>query len=255
MTISNAPPSGNPAGKYDLRSLLRLWWTKNLQKLDDMLPAKVIAYDAATNTAQVQPLISVVTTDNQLVQRAQVASVPVFQLSMGGFILNLPCNSGDLGWIKANDRDISLFMQTGQMSPPNTQRKHSFEDAMFIPQALRSLVTIASEDAGNMVLQNNGGTVKIALWPTLIKILAPAGVGIGDTPNAHAERFWICPALLKPLGFLPCLPPKKVLSPARRLDSWFTTQQNKAFRLITGACGHKWFKHFKLPVPRATILS
>ena len=151
-----------------------------------MLPAQVIAYDAATNVAQVQPLISVVTTDNQLVQRAQVASVPVLQASGGGFLLRFPVNSGDLGWIKANDRDISLFKQTGEMSPPNTQRKHSFEDAIFIPQSLWSLITIASEDATNAVFQNYAGTVKIALWSNLIKILAPKGVGIGGTPNQHA---------------------------------------------------------------------
>ena len=186
MTVNNAPPSRNPTDNDTLNGMLRLVLTKFLQKTDDMLPAKVIAYDPATNTAQVQPLISVVTTDNQIVNRAQIASVPVFQLSMGGFILRFPCHSGDLGWIKANDRDISLFKQTGQMSPPNTQRKHSFEDALFLPQAAWSLVTLASEDTGNAVFQNYAGTVKIALWSNLIKILAPEGVGIGGTPNPHA---------------------------------------------------------------------
>ena len=64
---------------------------------------------------------------------AQVASVPVFQISMGGFAINFPCNPGDLGWLKANDRDISMFKQTGQQAQPNTQRKHSFEDANLHP--------------------------------------------------------------------------------------------------------------------------
>jgi hypothetical protein len=105
---------------------------------------------------------------------------------MGGFVINFPCNPGDLGWLKANDRDISMFKQTGQQSQPNTQRKHSFEDGLFIPQAARSLITVAAEDAGNLVLQNYDGTCKIAIWPTLLKILAPAGVGIGGTPNGNA---------------------------------------------------------------------
>ena len=179
---SNAPPSGNPADKYSLLGLLRLAHAKFLQRTDDMLPAQVIAYDAAANVAQVQPLISVVTTDNQIVQRANIASVPVIQISGGGFLLRFPINSGDLGWIKANDRDISLFKQTGAISPPNTQCKHSFEDAIFIPQ-LWSLVTIAEEDTTNAVFQNYAGTVKIALWSNLIKILAPEGIGIGATPR------------------------------------------------------------------------
>jgi Phage protein Gp138 N-terminal domain len=181
-----ATPSRNPADDDSLAGVFRLVLTKFLQGVDDMLPAKVIAYNADANTAQVQPLIVVTTTDNQQIPRAQIASVPVFQISMGGFVINFPCNPGDLGWVKASDRDISIFKQTGQQAQPNTQRKHSFEDAIFIPQAARSLITIAAEDVGNLVLQNYAGTCKIALWPNLIKILAPKGVGIGGTPNPSA---------------------------------------------------------------------
>lgn len=183
MTIDNAPPSRNPTDNDSLNGALRLVLTKFLQRTDDMLPAKVIAYDPVTNTAQIQPLISVVTTDNRIVQRAQVASVPVFQLSMGGFILRFPCNSGDLGWIKANDRDVSLFKQTGQASPPNTQRKHSFEDAIFLPQAAWSLVSIADEDADNAVLQNYSGSVKISLSQDSIVISAQSAVTV-NAPTA-----------------------------------------------------------------------
>lgn len=170
---TNSPPSGNPADRHNLRGVMRLVLSKFLQRTDDMLPAKIIAYNKATNMAKVQPLIMVVTTDNQNVNRAQVASVPVYQASGGGFILRFPINPGDFGWIKANDRDISLFMQTGEMSPPNTQRKHTFKDALFIPQAFFDLVTIADEDANNVVLQNYAGTVKIALWADQVKITAP----------------------------------------------------------------------------------
>jgi hypothetical protein len=131
-------------------------------------------------------MITVVTTDNQIINRAQVASVPVYQASGGGFIVRFPVKSGDFGWIKANDRDISLFMQTGKMSPPNTQRKHTFKDALFIPQAFFDLVTIAGADDDNLVIQNYAGTVKISMSNTNIVIDASAGVGIGGIPNAHS---------------------------------------------------------------------
>ncbi|MHC5543545.1 Gp138 family membrane-puncturing spike protein, partial [Singulisphaera rosea] len=121
--------------------------------------------------------------------RAQVASVPVFQYGGAGFVMSFPVATGDTGWIKANDRDISLFKQTMQANPPNTQRKHSFEDAMFFPDTLLDGVTIAAEDVGNAVFQNGDGTVRLALWPTLFKFTAPQ-VTVGDiegytpTPNA-----------------------------------------------------------------------
>jgi hypothetical protein len=186
---THSPASRNQSDNGTVAGMLRLVLGKFLQHVDDMLPAQVIAYDAAKNLAQVQPLISMVTTDNMLVSRAQVASVPVFQVSGGGFVLNFPISTGDLGWLKANDRDISLFKQTGGKCAPNTQRKHSFEDAIFIPQAARSLITVAAEDIGNAVLQSYDGTVRLALWAGMLKITAPH-MGIGDTPgfapNANA---------------------------------------------------------------------
>jgi len=181
---TNAPPSGNPANRHNLRGVMSLMLSKFLQRTDDMLPAKVIAYDPATNMAQVQPMIMVVTTDNQNVNRAQVASVPVYQASGGGFILKFPINPGDFGWIKANDRDISLFIQTGQMSPPNTQRKHSFKDALFIPQCAFDLVTIAGGDTNNVVLQNYAGTIKISMSETTLNITAPSTINL-TAPNIN----------------------------------------------------------------------
>jgi len=186
--VQNSPPSGNPADRHNLRGVIRLVLNKFLQKVDDCLPAIVIAYNLDTNMAQVQPLVAAVTTDNQIVNKAQVASVPVYQISAGGFILRFPVKPGDIGWIKANDRDISLFMQTGKMSPPNTQRKHSFKDALFYPQTLWPNVTIAGGDAANCVLQNYAGTVKISLSETAIVINAPTAVTVNtETATINAS--------------------------------------------------------------------
>lgn len=181
----NAFPSRNPADDDSLPGGIKIALRKQLQNTDDMLPAKVIAYDRTTNRAQVQPLIVMITTANEQVQRAQIASVPVAQFGGGDFVISFPLKNGDLGWIKANDRDISLFKQFYTQSAPNTHRMHSFEDAVFIPDTMMKGVTIASEDEENLVIQNLGGTVKIAWWASLLKIIAPR-VGIGGTPDANA---------------------------------------------------------------------
>lgn len=167
-------PSGSPADDGTFIGLFRFAHDKFLQGVDDMLPARVIAYDRATNMARVQPLISMVTTNNQQVDRAQVASVPVLQLGGGGFVLSFPIKTGDIGWIKANDRDISLFKQSGVNSPPNTQRKHSFEDALFIPDTMLRGITVAPEDQNNVVLQNISGSVRISMSETGIEITTPS---------------------------------------------------------------------------------
>ena len=189
---TNAPPSRNPADNDSLAGLMRVVTRKLLQNTDDMLPARVIAYDRTANTAQVQPLINVLTTDGQQTGRAQVAAVPVLQLGGGGFLISFPVDTGDLGWIKANDRDVSLFRQFHAASAPNTYRMHSFEDAMFIPDTMLQGVTIAAEDEANAVFQNLAGTVRLALWNALLKITAPNAC-ITDTagyaPRQRPARF------------------------------------------------------------------
>lgn len=181
-----SPPSIDPASKGDLTGTVRFILTKFLQGVDDMLPARIVAYDRATNRAQVQPLISIVTTTNQRVEKAQIASVPVLQLGGGGFVLSFPLNAGDLGWIKANDRDISLFLQSKSSAPPNTQRKHSFEDALFIPDTMLRQVTIDPEDEEAVTLQSLDGSIKIALHSDSISIKSPM-INMDSTLNVSGD--------------------------------------------------------------------
>ncbi len=172
MVDEFAIPSRNPADDGTLVGAINLSLRKWLQYTDDMLPAKVIKYDRATNRVQVQPMIRMVKTNGQQVSRGQIASLPVLQMGGGGFILSFPLNPGDLGWIKANDRDISLFLRGYAEAEPNTKRLHNFSDALFIPDVMTGY-TIADGDDGNAVLQNLDGSVKIALFADKIKITAP----------------------------------------------------------------------------------
>lgn len=180
-TTPHANPSRDPANSDSLLGMARQVLDKFLQNVDDMLPARVLSYDRTTNRATVVPMVKVLTTDGRQVGRAQVASVPVMRFGGAGAVLSFNLQAGDLGWIKANDRDISLVLQGYQDSGPNTLRKHSFQDAVFVPDVMTG-VTIASEDEGNAVLQTLDGSVKIALWPDRIKLAAGSvSVVIGPT--------------------------------------------------------------------------
>lgn len=176
----NSPPSINPTDQDSLTGAFRFIITKRLQAVNHKLPAKIISYDRATNRAQVQPLIAVITTNGQIISRPPIASVPVQQLGGGGYFLSFNLKPDDLGWIETNDRDISLFLQSYTESKPNTLRMFDFADSVFVPDVMTGY-TIASEDAENCVLQSLDGTVKIALWPDRIKITVPNQVLIeGD---------------------------------------------------------------------------
>lgn len=171
MTDQNQIPSRDPANDDSMTGLFRQVLDKHLQNTDDMLPAQVIAFNRQNNTVQVKPMIKVLTTSGQTVSRAQIIGLPVMQIGGGGMVLAFNLKPGDLGWIKANDRDISLFLQSWSEAAPNTLRKHSFSDAVFIPDVMHGW-TIAGEDAESAVLQTLDGTMRIALWPDKIKLTA-----------------------------------------------------------------------------------
>lgn len=172
MTDNQAPPSRDPANDGTLTGMLREVMGKMAQGLDDCLPAVVVAFDRTSNRATVKPLVQVLTTKGETVSRAQLVSVPVFQIGGGGFILNFNLKPGDLGWIKASDRDTSLFLQSYNEQRPNTKRMHSFSDGLFFPDVMRGY-TINGEDAENAVLQNLDGTCRVSIWPDRVKITAP----------------------------------------------------------------------------------
>lgn len=186
---TNAPPSRDPANDGSMLGVLQQVLRKFLQNnIDDMLPARVVSYDRVANRAQVLPLVRILTTDGRQVRRAQVANVPVMQFGGGNALLSFDLQPGDLGWVKANDRDISLVMSRGAESAPNTLRMHSFEDAVFIPDIMRGY-TINAEDAGNAVLQTRDGSVRVAIWPDRIKLTAGAlSLTIGPSEHVFEGR-------------------------------------------------------------------
>lgn len=194
MTGKNAKPSRDPANDDSIVGMLRQVLDKTAQNTDDMLPARVIAFNRETNRAQIQPMIHVVTTNGENVPRAQIIDIPVVQVGGGGFVLLLPLKTGDFGWIKASDRDISLFLQSWQESPPNTFRKHSFSDAVFIPDVMRGW-TLAGEDADRAVLQSLDGNTRISIGADDIIMTAGAASltiaadAVTSTVPIHAPNF------------------------------------------------------------------
>ena len=178
---SNAVPSINPSNNHDLAGMLTHTLGKTIQNIHCKLPAKIISYDRTANRASVQLMIMLLTTDNSTFSRAPIAEVPVFQYGSGEFFISFNLKAGNLGWIDASDRDISLFLQTYSEEAPNTIRNHDFADGVFYPDIMTKY-TIQSEDAENMVIQNLDGSTKITLGASNIKIKHPTLVTI-DAPS------------------------------------------------------------------------
>ena len=95
------------------------------------------------------------------------------QMGGGGVVLSFDLQPGALGWLKANDRDISLVTQAYRDHAPNTLRLHSFQDAVFVPDVMTGY-TIPAEDESHAVLQTLDGSVRVAVWPDRLKLTAGA---------------------------------------------------------------------------------
>ncbi len=177
--------SRNPANSGTLSGALKEIMGKFLAGVDDMLPAVVIEYDRTENRATVRPLIRIQKTDNTLEDRAEIASVPVLNIGGGNGVLSFNIIPGDLGWIKASDRDISLFLQneTPVDVPPNTLRKHDFSDSLFIPDQFRKY-TIAEEDDENAILlQTLDGSKRIAIDDESIRLTSDSQIFLEAETN------------------------------------------------------------------------
>lgn len=183
--------SQNPGAHANLASTLDTVFTKKQMKIECMLPAQVISYDRAANEATVKPLIQMKSTTGATLARPNYAKIPVLALGNGDFVINFPLKPGDLGWIEASDRDISLFMQSLSDSAPNTNRLHKFSDARFIPDTFRKY-TIAGEDSEAMVIQSVDSSTRIAIFHDKINITTPTEINIKaankvniDTPETN----------------------------------------------------------------------
>ena len=168
-----ADQSRDPANDDSLTGLFKEVLKKFQQNSDDLLPAQIVSYNRTTNRATVQILIPLIDVNGNLINRARATNIPVLLVGGGDFFLSYHLPAGSLGWIKANDRDISLFLETYTARQPNTLRLHSFEDALFIPDIMTNY-TIAGEDEQAAVIQNRDGSVKISLTESRIKLTAPA---------------------------------------------------------------------------------
>lgn len=194
MTDKNAKPSVDPANLGSMQGMMRHVLDKYMQDVDDMLPARVVAFNGDRNKPRVsvQIMYMMTTTEGNVVPMSQVANVPVLTMSGGGFVLSLPVKEGDLGWLKANDQDISLFLQSFNEQPGNTKRMHSFEDAIFVPDVMKGW-DIAGADQDSAVLQSLDGMVKLTLSTTAIRMqsgssyvnVAAAGVDIESPYLKH----------------------------------------------------------------------
>lgn len=166
MEITKTIPSHNPADENTLDGLNNVLIDKISMGIQNVIPAIVQSYDKVTNRAIVKPAITGVASQGQKISKEPYIDIPVLNLSGGGFVISFPIKQGDIGWLVACDRNISIFKQNLEESAPNDYRKHKFEDGFFIPDKINNTPT----KDNSLIIQNSAGTVSIELTETGVNI-------------------------------------------------------------------------------------
>jgi hypothetical protein len=92
---------------------------------------KIIAYDPAKMTVDVQP-ISKRLDQGSYESQPPILSVPVSCQRGGGFAMRVNYKPGDVGSVIFCDHDIDNAVAGGAEGEPNTERNHSSSDAVFM---------------------------------------------------------------------------------------------------------------------------
>lgn len=131
------------------------------RELHTCLPAKVVSYDAATQTCAVQPQVKRVVVDeegNESVESLpQIVGVPVGFYVGGGFMMTFPVAAGDTGLLIFSELPIDTWLNAGKESDPGDLRHHALGDAFFAPIVRPTANKLADASADTLALGKTGG--------------------------------------------------------------------------------------------------
>ena len=159
----------NESSEKQLVDLIKQLMSTVKKELEVSIPCVITAV-ISRQKVTVKPLIKVVDKSGNTYSRDVIEGIPVFALGTSNMVVSMPVAVGDKGWLQANDRDLSLFLQSFEESEPPTNRMHSFSDGLFVPDAMNDY-TIAEEDAGALVIQTSDGTNKITMDATKTRVV------------------------------------------------------------------------------------
>lgn len=149
----------------------------NRSDIHTAIPACVMSYDAATQTADIKPEIKRVirTRLGEPVEEALpvIPAVPVVFPGSGEFFMSFPVQPGDTGMLIFCERNIDRWRETEGDVNPGDQRAHGLAGATFHPGLRRTANALADANGSNMAFGRDGGFVVHVT--TMDDIELPAG--------------------------------------------------------------------------------
>lgn len=186
---------GGNAAQPGLEELILEAVRGELARAHVALPAKIVSYDQATQTATVQPTIRARYRDERgqstPYQLPSIAKVPVAFPAGGGFSITWPLAVGDKGLLLVVERSLDEWKATdGDDCTPQDPRRFDLTDCTFIP-ALRSPAAPLTEVlAGAMVIAG----AEIRLGSKTAAQAFVLGTAFKTLYNAHTHATGVGPS-------------------------------------------------------------
>lgn len=151
--------------------LINAHWERKRIEIHTTLPARVVSFNAADNTVQVEVMINQVLKDGEPSELPLLVDVPVQFPRGGGFVLTFPISSGDEGLVVFSERCIDGWWQTGEKAVPMEKRIHDYSDAFFIPgvSSVPNAVPDIAMDGVSMRTVDNSTFIKVTNGKIIIK--------------------------------------------------------------------------------------
>ncbi|MBS4773138.1 MAG: hypothetical protein KHX55_02545 [Proteobacteria bacterium] len=137
----------------DYNSLNFAIW-QQLAQVNTMELAVVVAVND-DNTLDAKPLLNTLTPDNEAVEPTVIHNIPYLRIQAGGNAIKIKPQIRDIGLIGYCQRDISGILSSKGQANPQSNRKFSNSDAVYI----YSVVNLAAEPIRYIEISDNQITV------------------------------------------------------------------------------------------------
>jgi len=148
-----------------LAEVLRGAIDTRIGNLQVAMPGKVEAYDAATQTADIQPQLIRVLKDpdgNEVQERyPKIPNVPVVFPRTGTFFVSLPIKPGDTVLLIFCDYSIDLWRTKARESAIADDRPHGLHAAVAIPGLFPDNAALADAHADDLVIGQDADGMQI----------------------------------------------------------------------------------------------
>ena len=130
---------------------IREWLRQNLHTA---LPGEIIAYDARTKRARVQPSLNALIAQDDGTQeampRAPIWDVPVLWPGGGGFIFTSGLARGDQVWLSFSERGLDLWKQDWSLADPPPFTMFEMRDAVAHPIGAQTITPVEGTSDGDL---------------------------------------------------------------------------------------------------------